>query len=163
MFSNTNITLKLAIMYFGFILGSILLILISGSSPLILVVIALWIYGFILLVRKVHSLYKIKNSIHQIYEGNNNVKLDETEFSGDLIEMASDVNDIAGGFSNAIAESLKSERLKTELITNVSHDIKTPLTSIISYVDLLKQEDIKNEKASEYINVLDNKSQRLKN
>lgn len=162
MFSNTNITLKLAIMYFGFILGSILLILISGSSPLILVVIALWIYGFVLLVKKVHSLYKIKDSIHQIYEGNNNVKLDETEFSGDLIEMASDVNDIAGGFSNAIAESLKSERLKTELITNVSHDIKTPLTSIISYVDLLKQEDIKNEKASEYINVLDNKSQRLK-
>lgn len=162
MFSNTNITLKLAIMYFGFILGSILLILISGSSPLILVVIALWIYGFVLLVRKVHSLYKIKDSIHQIYEGNNNAKLDETEFSGDLIEMASDVNDIAGGFSNAIAESLKSERLKTELITNVSHDIKTPLTSIISYVDLLKQEDIKNEKASEYINVLDNKSQRLK-
>lgn len=113
-------------------------------------------------MRKVHSLYKIKDALHQVYEGNNNIKLNETEFSGDLIEMASDVNDIAGGFSNAIAENLKSERLKTELITNVSHDIKTPLTSIISYVDLLKQENINNEKASEYINVLDNKSQRLK-
>lgn len=129
---------------------------------MILLVIALWIYGFILLIRKIHSLYKIKDALHQIYEGNNDVKLNETDFSGDLNQMASDVNDIAGGFSNAIAESLKSERLKTELITNVSHDIKTPLTSIISYVDLLKQEDISNEKASEYINVLDNKSQRLK-
>lgn len=129
---------------------------------MILLVIALWIYGFILLIRKIHSLYKIKDALHQIYEGNNDVKLNETDFSGDLNQMASDVNDIAGGFSNAIAESLKSERLKTELITNVSHDIKTPLTSIISYVDLLKQEDINNEKASEYINVLDNKSQRLK-
>lgn len=129
---------------------------------MILLVIALWIYGFILLIRKIHSLYKIKDALHQIYEGNNDVKLNEADFSGDLIQIASDVNDIAGGFSNAIAESLKSERLKTELITNVSHDIKTPLTSIISYVDLLKQEDINNEKASEYINVLDNKSQRLK-
>ena len=72
------------------------------------------------------------------------------------------VNDIASGFSNAISESLKSERLKTELITNVSHDIKTPLTSIINYVDLLKKEDIKNEKIKEYIDILDKKSQRLK-
>ena len=60
--------------------------------------------------------------------------------------MAVYVNDIASGFSNAISESLKSERLKTELITNVSHDIKTPLTSIINYVDLLKKEDIKMKK-----------------
>ena len=67
-----------------------------------------------------------------------------------------------GGFSNAIEESLKSERLKTELITNVSHDIKTPLTSIINYVDLLKKEDIQNKKAKAYIEILDNKSQRLK-
>ena len=52
--------------------------------------------------------------------------------------MAVYINDIAGGFSDAIQENLKSERLKTELITNVSHDIKTPLTSIINYVDLLK-------------------------
>ncbi len=57
---------------------------------------------------------------------------------------------------------MKSERLKTELITNVSHDIKTPLTSIINYVDLMKQENIENEKVNEYLGILDNKSQRLK-
>lgn len=161
--SNINTTFKLAIIYFGLILSSIIsIILILFFVPLLPFVFALWVYGFILLIKKVNKLYKIKDAVHQIYEGNNDIKLDESEFSGDLVEMASDVNDIAGGFSNAIAENLKSERLKTELITNVSHDIKTPLTSIISYVDLLKQEDIKNEKAVEYINVLDNKSARLK-
>lgn len=65
-------------------------------------------------------------------------------------------------FERAIQDRIKSERLKTELITNVSHDIKTPLTSIINYVDLLKKEDIRNEKANEYIEILDSKSQRLK-
>ena len=76
--------------------------------------------------------------------------------------MAKYINDIAGGFTNAIEQSLKSERLKTELITNVSHDIKTPLTSIINYVDLLKKEDINNAQIEQYIAVLDKKSQRLK-
>ncbi|MDE6108283.1 MAG: HAMP domain-containing histidine kinase, partial [Oscillospiraceae bacterium] len=64
--------------------------------------------------------------------------------------------------STAVDERLKSERFKAELITNVSHDLKTPLTSIINYVDLLKKEDIQEEKAREYIEVLDRKSQRLK-
>lgn len=77
--------------------------------------------------------------------------------------MAMYIDDIAGGLSNAIAQNMKSERLKTELITNVSHDIKTPLTSIINYVDLLKKEKMPNEKATEYLMLLDNKSQRLKN
>ena len=88
--------------------------------------------------------------------------LNESELRGALKEMAIYVNDIASGFSNAINESLKSERLKTELITNVSHDIKTPLTSIINYVDLLKKENIQDEKVKEYIDILDKKSQRLK-
>lgn len=162
LFSNTNSTLKLGLIYFGFIFGSMLLWAMTKYSILVLLVPGLWIYVFILLLKKIHSIYKIKDAIHDIYEGKSDTKLDESDFSGDFLEMASDVNDIAGGFSNAIAENLKSERLKTELITNVSHDIKTPLTSIISYVDLLKQENIDNEKAQEYINVLDSKSQRLK-
>ena len=76
--------------------------------------------------------------------------------------MAIYVNDIAGGLSNAIEENLKSERLKTELITNVSHDLKTPLTSIINYVDLLKKENVQDEKIKEYIRIIDEKSMRLK-
>ena len=72
------------------------------------------------------------------------------------------LDQISIGMNKAVAERMKSERMKTELITNVSHDIKTPLTSIISYIDLLKKENIKGEKAQEYIQVLDRQSQRLK-
>ena len=74
--------------------------------------------------------------------------------NGEQKEIAKELNDISGGLSNAIEEAMKSERLKTELITNVSHDIKTPLTSIINYVDLMKKEDIKNEKIKEYLNII---------
>lgn len=73
------------------------------------------------------------------------------------------VNEIGEGIQNAVEKSTKDERLKAELLTNVSHDIKTPLTSIISYVDLLKKEQIENDKAVEYIEVLENKSLKLKN
>ena len=69
---------------------------------------------------------------------------------------------IATGLSHAVDEQVKSERLKADLITNVSHDLKTPLTSIISYVDLLKREEIDNPRVQEYIKVLDQKSTRLK-
>ena len=108
------------------------------------------------------QLKKIRDMINHIYDGKTDFLLNEEEFKGNLRNVAKYLNDIAGGFSNAIEENLKSERMKTELITNVSHDLKTPLTSIINYVDLLKAENIENEKAKEYIEVLDNKSQRLK-
>ena len=108
------------------------------------------------------KLNKINLALKEIYEGHSDIDLDEEELKGVLKSMAKYINDIAGGFTNAIEQSLKSERLKTELITNVSHDIKTPLTSIINYVDLLKKENIQDEKVKEYIKILDQKSQRLK-
>lgn len=80
----------------------------------------------------------------------------------ELKEHAEQLNDLGSAINSAVEERMKSERMKAELITNVSHDLKTPLTSIINYVDLLKKEDIPNEKAHEYIGVLDRKSQRLK-
>ena len=79
-----------------------------------------------------------------------------------LKELVYDMNHVREGLSHALQEMAKKERMKTELITNVSHDLKTPLTSIISYVDLLKAEDISNDKAKEYIQVLDERSERLK-
>ena len=97
-----------------------------------------------------------------MYEGNNNDALERKEFLPEFYQSVDYINDISNGFERAIQDRIKSERLKTELITNVSHDIKTPLTSIINYVDLLKKEDIKNEKANEYMEILDTKSQRLK-
>ena len=76
--------------------------------------------------------------------------------------MAEAVNEMGDGLQEAVDSIVRSERLKAELITNVSHDLKTPLTSIINYVDLLKREDLQNEKAREYVDILDRKSQRLK-
>ena len=78
-------------------------------------------------------------------------------------KLTESINGIGDGISKAVASSLKNERMKTELITNVSHDLKTPLTSIINYVDLLKTDGLDSEKASEYLDILDRKSQRLKN
>lgn len=81
---------------------------------------------------------------------------------GHLRELAHDINNIRDGLRKSIESEMKSENMKTELITNVSHDLKTPLTSIINYIDLLKRENIESETAKDYINILDKKSQRLK-
>lgn len=80
----------------------------------------------------------------------------------DQKELADTINHIRQGLESAVDESVRSERMKTELITNVSHDIKTPLTSVINYVDLLKREHIDNERVQEYLDILDRKSLRLK-
>lgn len=118
---------------------------------------------FILKITKAVADYdKIENKLKEMYDGNNKELLNKQEFLPEFYQSVDYLNDISNGFENAIQDRMKSERLKTELITNVSHDIKTPLTSIINYVDLLKKEDIENEKANEYIGILDNKSQRLK-
>ena len=113
-------------------------------------------------IKRFNSYKKIESKLKDMYEGKNTAELKESEVETEFRDSVKYINDISNGFENAIEESMKSERLKTELITNVSHDIKTPLTSIINYVDLLKKEDINNEKANEYIEILDMKSQRLK-
>lgn len=85
----------------------------------------------------------------------------ELSGDGEFKKLADDINSLKDGLGAAIESELKSERLKTELITNVSHDIRTPLTSIITYIDLLKSESDPS-KRSEYLTVLEQKSQRLK-
>ena len=82
--------------------------------------------------------------------------------SGDNRDMADELNRVREGLKHAVEAEMKSERLKTDLITNVSHDIKTPLTSIINYVDILKRENIQDEKIAGYIRILDRKAARLK-
>ncbi len=148
--------------YWGFVFISVIAGCLLGSVLAIIGLLLFWIWIFYRIRKYIRNQEEIKEALEKIYRGNNDIYLDDTELEGILKEMAIYINDIAGGFSNAIEESLKSERLKTELITNVSHDIKTPLTSIINYVDLLKKEEIQDEKVKEYIDILDRKSQRLK-
>ena len=97
-----------------------------------------------------------------IAEGDMDYQIDTERMLPALKEHAADLNRINEGVSKAVNEKMKSERFKTELITNVSHDIKTPLTSIINYVDLLEKEEIPNENAKEYLEVLERQSARLK-
>ena len=105
---------------------------------------------------------RLREAAHHLAEGDLEYQVDKTGLFLDLAKHADDLNSIGHGMSKAVEEKMKSEHFKTELITNVSHDIKTPLTSIINYVDLLKKEEINNEKASEYIEVLDRQSSRMK-
>lgn len=109
----------------------------------------------------VSQLERLKNGGEELVKGNLNHKIDTHRMFPLFRKHGENLNSISKGFSIALDQKMKSERLKTELITNVSHDIKTPLTSIINYVDLLKKEGLEGQ-AAEYIEVLDRQSRRLK-
>ena len=130
-----------------------------------------WAGGLWLLVSFLCGLYlcawayqwkRIRHGTQQIIGGNPNYHIDTNRMLPDLKGHADELNNLGHAISTAVDERMKSEHFKAELITNVSHDLKTPLTSIINYVDLLKKVEIGDPKAREYIEVLDRKSQRLK-
>ena len=135
---------------------------ISGHSVLFVILLPIDIVAFVYLVYQTIGKKKIKQGISQIAHGEIDYKIDTTGLSGEQKEVAELVNVIGTGLNKAVEKSVKNERLKTDLITNVSHDIKTPLTSIINYVELLKQENFEDPKIRRYIEVLEQKSQRLK-
>ncbi len=153
--------IKACIYFIIYVLVTFLLIAAFKFIGLLVVLIysGILLYG---ILEEINSYRKVEIHLKEMYEGTNQEKLDERNFTKNFKEVVKYINDITKGFEVAREEGIKSERLKTELITNVSHDIKTPLTSIINYVDLLKKENIENEKAKEYIDILDSKSQRLK-
>lgn len=105
---------------------------------------------------------KIKDTCKKLSAGNALAKVNPNGMPWDIKSLAQDVNSISDGIQIAVDEKTKSERLKTELITNVSHDLKTPLTSIVNYVDILSKQDIQPETAKEYVGVLVRQSQRMK-
>ncbi len=105
---------------------------------------------------------RLQEGAGQLAEGNLNYNIETKGLFWEFLEHAENLNRISEGMVAAVDERIKSERFKAELITNVSHDIKTPLTSIINYVDLLNKENIEDEKICEYIEVLDRQSKRLK-
>ncbi len=161
---NIKITSNFIVFFTIYLVANVISLGILFAQPLagIILLALINIYAYKLISDRIKSYNKVKQAINDLYSGKTDIQLNENDFSKEDKATSKEINDIAGGLSNAINERLKSERLKTELITNVSHDIKTPLTSIINYVDLLKKENIKGEKANEYLGILDNKSQRLK-
>jgi signal transduction histidine kinase len=125
------------------------------------------IYTFIGFIMVKQYYTGISNNYNKLFEvtskiAEGNLDFDMEEDLGIFNELNSELQGIQKGFKNAVDEEVKSQRMKNELITNVSHDLKTPLTSIITYVDLLKDEKINEEKRREYLDTLDRKAQRLK-
>ncbi|BDR67890.1 two-component sensor histidine kinase [Clostridium tetani] len=122
------------------------------------------IYAYIVpryIFKKTAMVNKIVKGTEEMVAGNLDYTIDEND-KGLLGKLAHNINNMKKGFKKSVESQVKSERLKSELITNVSHDLKTPLTSIINYVDLLKSEDLSKEDMNVYIQILDKKSKRLK-
>lgn len=134
----------------------------SGSFFLFLVLVALDTAGLYFVIRTVRQLKTLQTAAQKLAAGDLTYTVDTEKMYPVLKEHGDNLNAVSVGMSRAVNERMKSERFKTELITNVSHDLKTPLTSIVSYVDLLKKEPIESEQAQEYIEVLDRQSQKLK-
>ena len=107
-------------------------------------------------------MHRLQRGAQQIANGRLDYRIDTRHMFWEVKKHGEYLNDIGHGINNAVNERMKSERFKTELITNVSHDIKTPLTSIINYVDLLQKEEIDNPAVQEYLEVLHRQSARLK-
>ena len=139
-------------------------IAIAGTSP------GKQLFGWfieraVLVLTTLYALLSMKQLLEagqRIAKGELDCKVDTSKLRGPFKEHGEDLNSITDGMNRAVGERMKSERFRTELITNVSHDIKTPLTSIINYVDLLEKEQPENEKMREYLEVLDRQSAKLK-
>ena len=134
----------------------------TGSGFFVLLAMIVDIASVLRLAKLAIERTRIKKGLMKIASGDTEYKIPLDNLTGDNKDMAEMVNHIGEGIQNAVEKSLKDERLKTDLITNVSHDIKTPLTSIINYVGLLKQEHFDNPRIQRYLDILDQKSQRLK-
>ncbi|MBR5509017.1 MAG: HAMP domain-containing histidine kinase [Lachnospiraceae bacterium] len=162
-YTNTNMVLKVGICFVGYELGQAVLRLLPVDelvSILILSGYKVAVLGFLVWegLQRQHLLEGVK----AMMAGGEETGVCVEGLTQGNRQMAEAVNELGKNLRDAMQEQMKSERMKADLITNVSHDLKTPLTSIINYVDLLKKEQIENPKAKEYLTVLEQKSQRLK-
>ncbi|MFJ7934119.1 histidine kinase dimerization/phospho-acceptor domain-containing protein [Sporosarcina sp. NPDC096371] len=165
MFLNRSIGVQMFLLLIGFFLAGLGLFgvfvqpaLLLIYAPLALFVGLPFIYIF---VRRAAYLNRIMAATEAMADGRLHKEI-AIEGKSPLAEHAKNLNNLREGVRNSMSEQAKSERLKTELITNVSHDLRTPLTSIITYTDLLKNEDLTAEERMKYVGILDRKSERLK-
>lgn len=166
-YDNGNIVIRTWGPYIVFLAFNLLMIMVGlfTGVPAILGILIAFVVDMlvgVMLYLDVKERQNIVSGIEKIAEGNFSYQISQENLHGDNLVLAKSVNSIGNGIKNAVEISMKDERMKADLITNVSHDIKTPLTSIINYVDLIKREQVDNERVRNYIKVLDEKSQRLK-
>ena len=155
-----NVVMIMAFSFLLFTYNDLESRILMGAVAVLFLLLDLWVF---------HQMYKnawqtdqINQALLNISNGNTTYKIDTKLFYGKERELAENINHISTGLETALQEKVRSERLKADLITNVSHDIKTPLTSIINYVDLIKREKIQDPRIQGYLEVLEQKSQRLK-
>lgn len=165
-YEHRKVTGKIVILFTIHLIVCLVLVLLiaDGGGELFFgtLLVLFCIFECFILVRDAVQRQRLEESINKISNGDLEHKVDVNGLTGINKGIGSAINNIGDGLYRAVDASMKNERLKADLITNVSHDIKTPLTSIINYVDLLQREEIENEKVQEYLQILATKSQRLK-
>ena len=161
---NTASKVKATVAFLGFILLKYIFCVILLNSGAMLLFFSLLVDLGILffIIRSAAHRDILITGLKEISNGNLQYKIPLERLLGDEKIMAEYINNIGSGLDAAVENSVKNERMKTELITNVSHDLKTPLTSIISYIDLLKRENFTDPKICEYLDILEEKASRLK-
>lgn len=160
-YDNRKKTTKTVLLLCGFFLVHGIAVLFRNGVTMLLVLLA-DVGVFYVVLNGLLLKEKLKKGIEEIALGNMEYQIPLQGLRGENLKLAEMINGIANGFHMAVEEAMKNERLKTDLITNVSHDIKTPLTSIINYVAILKQSDIADPKIQGYLDILEAKAQRLK-
>ncbi len=160
-FTKVRENVKITAIIVGFVFINFFLIVTEYHPFIMLIYIAVLIGIGIYVYKRYFMLKNIKQLINDIYE-NKTYTIKKEDYTEDFYEVVEKLDKISNGFNEALESKLVSERMKSELITNVSHDIKTPLTSIINYIDLLQKEKIEDKKINEYINILSIKADRLK-
>ena len=160
LYDNGQLITRTWLPFLLFLALNLVLVLLGVGGILIAfcfdMIIGIWLY------KETKTRETIVDGITTISDGDLKHKINTKSMHGDNLALANAVNNIGDGIDKAVDASMRNEKMKADLITNVSHDIKTPLTSIINYVDLLKRENIQDERIRGYIDVLDQKSQRLK-
>ena len=153
---------KAGVFWTALSLLEMMFVLVSGSGETL----TFWFFEKLVLtavlILIVINMRRLQEGAKRIAAGEVDYTIDLTHMIGDFKAHGEDLNCIRDGLQTAVDERVKSERMKAELITNVSHDIKTPLTSIVNYVDLLKKEELGSDTAREYVAVLERQAQRLK-
>ena len=160
-YDNRKKTTKTVLLLCGFFLVQGIAVLFRNGGTMLLVLLA-DVGVFYVVLNGLLLKEKLKKGIEEIALENMEYQIPLQGLRGENLKLAEMINGIANGFHMAVEEAMKNERLKTDLITNVSHDIKTPLTSIINYVAILKQSDIADPKIQGYLDILEAKAQRLK-